>query len=126
MTALNRILHVDDDLDILEVSKMVLEVVGGFTIEQCSSGADALTTVLQFKPELILLDAMMPRMSGLEVLQELQKSPSTANIPVIFVTSKVKPSELEAFTAAGAIGVITKPFDPVELPNQIKDLWGKL
>ena len=126
MTALNRILHVDDDLDILEVSKMVLEVVGGFTIKQCSSGADALTTVLQFKPELILLDAMMPRMSGLEVLQELQKSPDTANIPVIFMTSKVKPSELEAFTAAGAIGVITKPFDPVELPDQIKDLWGKL
>jgi two-component system OmpR family response regulator len=81
---------------------------------------------LQFKPELILLDAMMPRMSGLEVLQELQKSPDTANIPVIFMTSKVKPSELEAFTAAGAIGVITKPFDPVELPDQIKDLWGKL
>jgi|TARA_B110000211_G_C13859978_1_gene456071 two-component system OmpR family response regulator len=92
MTALNRMLHVDDDLDILDILKMILEVVGGFISEQCSFGVGALTTVLQFKPELILLDAMILRMSGLEVLQELQKSPDTANILVIFMTAKVEPS----------------------------------
>lgn len=125
MTTLSKILHVDDDLDILAVSKMVLEDLGGFVLEQCSSGADALKAVTQFKPEIILLDAMMPEMSGLETLQELKKLPEAADIPVVFVTAKAQPSEIAEFTNAGAVSTITKPFDPVALPEEIRDIWAK-
>lgn len=125
MTALNKILHVDDDLDILVVSKMVLEELGGFVLEQSSSGAEALKTVALFKPELILLDAMMPEMSGIETLQELRKLPEFAYIPVVFMTAKAQPSELQEFMNAGAIATIIKPFDPVTMPNQIRDIWKK-
>lgn len=120
---LRKILHVDDDVDILYVSKMVLEVVGGFELEQRSSGIEALEAVLQFRPELILLDAMMPEMSGLETMKALREIPEVAEIPIIFMTAKAQPSEIKEFEDAGAIGIITKPFDPITLPSQIRDVW---
>ena len=123
MTEIHKILHVDDDQGILAVSKMVLEVMGEFELVQSSSGAEALEAVLHFKPELILLDAMMPDMSGLETMLALKELPEAANIPVIFMTAKAQPSELKEFEDAGAIGTITKPFDPITLPNQIRSVW---
>lgn len=126
MADLKKILHVEDDADILEVARMSLEVIGQFDLMQCSSGKESLKTAPEFKPELLLLDAMMPEMSGIETLLELRKLSDCADTPVVFMTAKAQPEEIEGFMATGAISVITKPFDPMTLPDQIRSIWESI
>jgi len=97
MNALERILYVEDEPDIREVAMLALEAVGGFTLQVCSSGQEALDTVGAFKPDLILLDVMMPGMDGPSTLKALQKLPEAADVPVIFMTAKVQPQEVAAY-----------------------------
>ena len=123
MTELKKILHVEDDVDILEISKMVLEGIGQFELMQCSSGKEALKAAPEFNPDLVLMDAMMPEMSGIETLVELRKLSDFADTPVVFMTAKAQPEEIEEFMATGAIGVITKPFDVMTLSDQIRSIW---
>jgi len=123
---LKRILCVDDEEDILQVAKLALETVGGFETRQCNSGAEALIEVGQYNPDMILLDVMMPQMDGPATLKMLKGDATFANIPVIFMTAKVQPSEIEQYLKLGAIGVVAKPFDPMELPKQIEKLWKQL
>lgn len=115
----------DDESDIREVARLALEEVGGFTVESCASGAQAIEKAPDFDPDVILLDVMMPGMSGPEVLEALRGRPDTAGIPVIFMTAKVQASELEALTKLGAIGVIEKPFDPMTMSGQVAEIWGR-
>ncbi|MDP6526672.1 MAG: response regulator [Kiritimatiellia bacterium] len=125
MMALNKILHVEDEPDIQEVAKLALESVGGFTVEACSSGQEALDKVADFAPDIILLDVMMPDMDGPATLQELRKIQELADTPIIFMTAKAQTHEIEKFKELGAIDVITKPFDPMTLADQIRDIWEK-
>lgn len=126
MAELEKILHVEDNAVILEIARMVLEGIGQFDLMQCSSGEEALKTAPEFKPELILLDAMMPEMNGIETLVELRKLVGFADTPVIFMTAKVQKEAIEEFIATGAIGVIAKPFDPITLSDQIRSIWGDI
>ena len=120
------ILYVEDDLDIQAVAQIALEVVGALSLITCSSGAEALAAVNNgFVPDLLLLDVMMPNMDGPTTLAELKKIGATALTPVIFMTAKVQSTELEFYTSLGAIGVIAKPFDPMELSTQVRALWDK-
>ena len=123
---LRRILCVDDEEDILQVAKLALETVGRFETRQCSNGADALIEARKFHPDVILLDVMMPQMDGLATLKALKQDPAIAGIPVIFMTAKVQPSEVKQYLELGAIGVVAKPFDPMELSQQVKKLWTQL
>ena len=83
---LTNILYVEDDLDIQAIAQIALEVVGGLTLQTCSSGAEALAAAnAGFLPDLLLLDVMMPNMDGPTTLAELRKLPGTANVPVIFM-----------------------------------------
>lgn len=123
---LKRILCVDDEDDILQVAKLALEAVGGFETKQCSSGAQALAEAGSFHPDVILLDVMMPQMDGPATLKALKENPAIAGIPVVFMTAKVQPSEVEHYLKLGAAGVIAKPFDPMALPGQVKKLWEQL
>ncbi len=123
--ALNRILHVDDEADIREVAKLALEDVGGFTVESCSSGAEAIERAAAFGPDIILLDVMMPGQSGPEVLKSLRRMPETAETPVVFMTAKVQAREIEALKQLGAIDVIEKPFDPMEVSELVNDIWSR-
>lgn len=123
--ALSRILHIDDESDIREVTRLALEEVGGFTVESCSSGAQAIEKAPAFGPDVILLDVMMPGMSGPEVLEALHGLPETAEVPVIFMTAKVQAKEIEALTDLGAIGVIEKPFDPMTMSGQVTEIWDR-
>lgn len=125
MSELTRILHVEDEPDIQAVAKLALEVVGGFTVRQCSSGQEALATVDAFQPELILLDVMMPGMDGPSTLQALRRMPEAAGIPVVFMTAKVQPQEVAEFKALGALDVIAKPFDPMTLSDQVRQVWAR-
>ena len=125
MTELTRILHVDDEPDIQAVTALALEVLGGFTVESCGSGAEALERAESFRPDLIILDVMMPGMDGPATLQELRQRPSLAEVPVIFMTAKVQTQEVEHYLGLGASGVITKPFDPESLSGEVQAIWAQ-
>lgn len=121
---LANILYVEDDLDIQTVAQIALEVVGGFSLKICSSGMMALNSIeAGYVPDLLLLDVMMPVMDGPTTLSELRKLPVTQTTPVIFMTAKVQSSEMEYYKSLGAIGVIAKPFDPMELSAQVQKIW---
>ena len=123
MKILNLVLYVEDDPDIQVVAQMALEMVGGLTLRSCSSGQEAIAAAAECRPDLLLLDVMMPGMDGPGVLAELRKLPNTADAPVIFMTAKVQSSEVAYFKSLGALGVIAKPFDPMQLSQQVRDLW---
>jgi len=121
---LNKILSVEDDPDIQEVTRLALENVGGFTVKICGSGAEALKVAPVFKPDLILLDAMMPGMDGPETLHALRQLPEVEETPIVFMTAKVMRSEIERFKQLTTRDVISKPFDPLSLPDQIREIWS--
>lgn len=124
--SLVNILYVEDDFDIQAVAQIALEVVGGYTLKTCSSGAEAIAAIEGgFVPDLLLLDVMMPNMDGPTTLAELRKMPTTASTPVIFMTAKVQSTEQDYYFTLGAIGVIAKPFDPMSLSIQVRSLWEK-
>jgi len=116
-------MHVEDDPSIQAVAKVSLEVVGGFTVETCNGGEEALQKFSSFQPQLILLDVMMPGMDGPSTLKQLQQDQDLSKIPVVFMTAKVQASEIESYKALGAADVVVKPFDPMTLPDQIRAIW---
>lgn len=122
---LNSILMIEDEPDIQMVARLALESVGGFNVEVCSSGQEALDKVLQINPDLILLDVMMPGMDGPTTLQKLQEIPELSNTPVIFMTAKVQPQEIQHYKDLGALDVIPKPFDPMTLSDNVREIWDK-
>ena len=125
MRQLRKIVHVEDDPDIQEVSKMALELVGGYTLFQFFSGQEAIEKSSEIEPDLFLLDVMMPGLSGEETLAGLRQIETTKCIPAIFMTAKTRASDQAALRALGALDVIAKPFDPLELPSQIQALWDR-
>jgi CheY-like chemotaxis protein len=120
---LQRVLYVEDDADIRTIAVLALETVGGLQLRACASGAEALQAAAGFAPDLLLLDVMMPGMDGPTTLQHLRELPGTARTPVVFMTAKVQASEIDHYLSLGALGVITKPFDPMALAVQVQDLW---
>lgn len=125
MPELKRILHVEDDPSIQAVAKVALEAVGGFQVLSCSSGQDALDQVLGFAPDFILLDVMMPGMDGPQTLEQLCRLVDITQIPVAFMTAKVQPNEIEHYKGLGALDVIIKPFDPMQLAAQVRAIWSQ-
>jgi len=123
MTAL-RVLHVDDEPDIREVVQLSLSLDPEFTVRSCPSGRDGLDAANEWSPDLILLDVMMPAMDGPATLAHLRQSPKTAGIPVVFMTARAQPRELEHFVSLGAEGVIAKPFDPMTLAASVRQYAG--
>ncbi|WP_018953810.1 response regulator [Thioalkalivibrio sulfidiphilus] len=124
MSQLQRILYVEDDPDIQAIARLALEKVGGFTVHVCACGEAALNEAPGFAPDLILLDVMMPGLDGPGTLKALRADPNLATIPVVFMTAKAQPQELEQLLALGAVGVIAKPFDPMTLAEQLRELWS--
>ncbi|MDP4527891.1 response regulator [Alkalimonas delamerensis] len=120
---LNRIMHVEDDESIRMVAEMALVDVAGFELLSCDSGQSALAQAEAFAPELVLLDVMMPRMDGLQTLAELRKLPSLATTPVVFMTAKIQQAEKQQYLDAGAIAVVEKPFEPMELGDTLRALY---
>ncbi len=115
-----RILHVDDEPDIRELAAISLGHDSEFEVRGCASGKDGLAAAAESRPDLILLDVMMPVMDGPATLRHLQENPKTANIPVVFMTARAQTNELDHFKSMGAAGVITKPFDPMTLATSVR------
>lgn len=123
--ALSRILYVEDEPDIQAVAKLALEAIGGFTVEICSSGQEALDRAPAWAPQLILLDVMMPGMDGPTTMRKLRELPGLEAVPVIFMTAKVQPPEVLEYKAMGALDVIPKPFDPMMLAATVSGIWTR-
>ena len=123
---LQHILYVEDDRDIHALARIALEAVGGFTLKGCHSGIQAVEAMAAgFSADLMLLDVMMPGMDGLTTLARLRELPPAADIPVIFMTAKVQAAEIAWYQSLGALGVIAKPFDPLKLAQQVRQLWDE-
>lgn len=122
---IKRILHVEDDADIREITYLALAELGGFEVLQCASGAEALKKAPAFAPDLMILDVMMPGLSGIETLAALRQEPSLAQTPAVFMTSKDITRSLQAEIQVYAIGAIQKPFDPVALPDQLRKMVAR-
>ena len=120
---LNRVMHVDDDRDILDITKLILESIGHYSVCSCESGKEALEKLAAFSPELILLDVDMPGMNGPAVLNSLCKMPHGLDIPVVFMTGGIDPGALAVLRASTAVEIIEKPFDPLGLPGRIAKIW---
>ena len=119
MTAL-RVLHVDDEPDIREVVKISLGLDPDVLTQSCSSGQEALAAAVDWAPDIILLDVMMPVMDGAATLVRLRENSRTAGIPVVFMTARAQSRELDLFRSLGAAGVIPKPFDPMTLVASLR------
>ncbi len=120
-----RLLHVEDDADIREIAEMSLGLSGEFEIRQCASGEAALACVEDFGPDVLLLDMMMPGMTGRQTLSKIQEIPAFCSVPAIFMTARAQHNEIEELRKAGAVAVISKPFDPISLGDQIKSAIGR-
>ena len=125
MKKLGKIMCVEDEADIQTVAKMALETVGGFDVEMCESGEEAHEKAIKFLPGLILLDVMMPGMDGLATYRAVRKLPEVEATPLVFMTAKSQAHEVEQLLDLGALGVISKHLDPIELSNQVATLWEK-
>lgn len=123
--SLQKILYVEDEEDIRTVTQMALEALGGFTLQVCVSGSQALACAAEFLPDLLLIDVMMPEMDGPTTFKALRATPQFSDLPTIFMTAKVQAHEIEGYKNLGAIGVIRKPFDPMTLAQQVRDLWSQ-
>ena len=120
----HRILIIDDEEDIREVAALSLETVAGWEVVMASSGAQGLARAIEYQPEAILLDVMMPGMDGPTTFRELRKNPGTAHIPVLLLTAKVQSSDQRRFADLGVDAVLFKPFDPLTLSTQIAGVLG--
>ncbi len=119
-----KLLYVEDEADIREIAEFALEDEG-FDIVFCASGEEAVEKADDFQPEVILLDVMMPGMDGPTTLKNLRTIPGLETTPIIFLTAKVQPNEIQDFIALGAIDVIAKPFDPMTLADKIRETLNR-
>lgn len=119
-----RLLLVEDDPDIQLVARAALKRAG-FAVSTSSNGASALEQVRDNRPEVILLDWMMPEMDGPEVCRRLKADSATADIPVIFLTARSQQAEIARGLSLGAIGYIVKPFDALTLGTQVRELLAR-
>ncbi|MEO8696843.1 MAG: response regulator [Acidimicrobiales bacterium] len=117
-------LIVDDDGFIREVARLSLELTGGWAVSLAESGTDGIDQARTLAPDVILLDVMMPGIDGVETMRSLAGDPATRDIPVIFLTAATLPCEQHRIDAAGALGVIAKPFDPLSLAHEVEVLLG--
>jgi len=125
MTEIHKVLLVDDDEDIRIIGEMALREVGGLEVELAGGGQEALEAAARGRPDVVLLDVMMPQMDGPTTFRCLRERPETRAIPVVFVTAKVQRHEVQRYLELGAIGVIHKPFDPMGLADEVRAIVAR-
>ncbi len=117
-----RLLTIDDEEAIQIVIKFGINMVTGWEVLSASNGKTGIATAQRELPDAILLDVMMPEMDGIATFKALQANPITAVIPVIFLTAKAQAAEKRQFNDLGISGVITKPFNSLDLPDRISKI----
>jgi two-component system, OmpR family, alkaline phosphatase synthesis response regulator PhoP len=119
-----KILIIDDEQDVRRIASLSLRHVGGFDVLEAASGAEGIEKATDEGPDAILLDVMMPAMDGAATLKILREKEKTRTIPVIFVTARVLTEEIQRFESLGVCGVITKPFNGMTLPDEVRRILG--
>ncbi len=119
------VVYVDDDPDICIVVQTTLCLLAGMDVHTACSGEMAIGLAYEKRPDLIVLDVMMPGLDGPATYRRIRESPLIADTPIVFMTAKVMPAEVAHFLGLGAIGVIGKPFDPLRIGDELHDLWNK-
>jgi len=122
---LTRVLVVEDDADIQKVIRMSLKIRGVSEVVLVETGTECIERLAGFTPDVILLDVMMPHVDGYETCRRLKQDPGTRAIPVIFLTARVQKADRERGMKLGALGYLTKPFDPMTLHDQILELLSE-
>jgi CheY-like chemotaxis protein len=123
---LTKVCYVEDDEDIQRIVRLSLERVGKMTVQIVGDPNTAIETMKTFVPDLVLLDWMMPGMDGPTLFRAMKQRPETSALPVVFITAKASQGELDELSRLGAAGAISKPFNPKELPDQLRAIWEKL
>jgi len=123
---LNRICYVEDDEDIQRIVRMSLERVGKMTVEVVTDPTQALQAFAEFRPDLVMLDWMMPVLDGPALFRQMKLRPETSALPVVFITARASQRDLDELKSLGAAGTISKPFSPRDLPEQLRAIWAKL
>jgi len=121
-----KIFYVDDEPDIRLIAELALKLKPNIEVRTAESGEDALDQLRSddWRPDLAMIDMMMPGLSGVEVMGELRADPDLTDIPVVFVTARARPQDIRDYIEEGAVGVVTKPFDPTTLADQVLKLIG--
>lgn len=117
---ISSVLLIDDEDDIREIGEFALADVGGLRVAVASSGQEGLHLAMRERPDVILLDVMMPGLDGPGTLERLRSNEMTAQIPVIFLTARVRPADRERLMNLGALAVLAKPFDPETIAQEVR------
>ena len=125
-TLLRTLLYIDDEPDIRQIVQLALGLAPGLSIHTGDSGEQALELAGALRPDLVLLDVMLPGLAGPGTLDRMRADPALARFPVVFMTAKAMPQEVTRFRELGAAGVIAKPFDPMKLADQVFALWERI
>ena len=120
-----KILIAEDERDIRDLVVFTLQYAG-FDVVAASNGAEVVEMAPKERPDLILLDVRMPKMTGYEACQALKNAPDTKHIPVVFLSAKGQDSEVHTGLEAGGIDYILKPFAPDELNRRVREILEKV
>ena len=123
---LQKVCYVEDDVDIQRIVRLSLERIGKMQVEIVGDPTAAIEAMLAFRPDLVMLDWMMPVLDGPALFKQMKQRPETSALPVIFITAKAAQSDLDELLGLGAAGTISKPFSPRDLPDQLRAIWAKL
>ncbi|GAA1914036.1 response regulator [Nocardioides marmoribigeumensis] len=118
------VLVVDDDDSVREITQLSLEAVAGWQVRAAGSGSRALEMLRERRPEVVLLDVMMPGMDGPTTFRAMQADPELRDVPVVLLTAKVRMGSVQPWDDLGVAGVIAKPFDPMSLAHEVSALVG--
>lgn len=121
--AARKILLVDDSETILQMEQMIL-AKEPYELVIARDGVEGVARALETNPDLILLDVVMPRMGGFEVLRELRRNQRTSSVPIVMVTTQAEADSIETGYASGCSDYIVKPIDSMELIAKVHDLLG--
>jgi DNA-binding response OmpR family regulator len=119
--ATDRVLIVDDDRVIQELLRVNLEIEG-YDVEVASDGEEALDQFDAFRPQLVLLDIMMPKLDGWQVARRLKESPAGRDVPVVMLSARAQDSDVQRGNDVGVAAYVTKPFDPTRLMDLVNEL----
>ncbi|SFE84938.1 response regulator receiver protein [Sulfitobacter brevis] len=125
MEDLNRILHIEDDPEIAQITGMALELIGGFTLLHVDRGEKALAVLQDFAPDLILSDVQMPGLTGPETLEKIRKVAGYERVPTIYLTARMGAERDGLLSHAMDLAVIGKPFEVTTLSDEIREIWGR-
>ncbi len=123
---LRRVLVAEDDPDIRGVLWLALERLGGLEVHLCAGGAEVLESLRVVEPDLVILDVMMPGMSGPTVAAAIRSLDREPEVPIVFLTARAREEEVQHLLTVGALAVIRKPFDPLTLADRIRELWAEV